>query len=280
MTRNFFILFLSVLNSAFFACGQEIDNITWFQREEKIVVTYDITGAKYFERFDITLYVSTDGGRTFTGPLKEVTGDVGANIGEGKNKTVTWNVLDEYPGFGGKIIFDLRAGINPQKVKHKFFIGYKGTYSSPVGIMTGLTGKVGFYLASHLNYDYFTEPLYETDGQLVAGFNEQGYYSFIEGDKIRRLSVTGGLLIQMNWKWHWYIGTGFSEYQLLWQIARYDFDDNETGTSWVKHTGESFRSAGAETGLLFNFGHFFLAGGISSPGFKWVEGTVAAGFTF
>src|SRR4030042_3043811 len=105
MYRNFFILVLFLLNAAWCAYGQQIDNITWSEQGEKIIVTYDITGANYFEQFTVALYVSTDDGRTFLGPLKEVTGDVGINISDGKYKTVTWNVLDEYPGFGGKLIF-------------------------------------------------------------------------------------------------------------------------------------------------------------------------------
>jgi hypothetical protein len=280
MYKNFFILVLFLLTTIWYTYGQKIDNITWSQQEEKIIITYDIIGAKYFERFTIALYVSMDGGITFLGPLKEVTGDVGVDIGEGKNKIVTWNALDEYPGFGGKIVFDVRATINPLKVKHKILAGYKGSYSAPYGIMAGMTGKVGFYLSSRLNYEYFTEPVYETDGKLITDFEEQGYYSFIEGEKIRRLSVTGGLTIQLGWKWHLYLGGGLADYDLLWRIAQYDFDDNETGTSWVKHTGESFRSAEAEAGVLFNFYHFYISGGINSPGFKWIEGTVAAGVIF
>jgi hypothetical protein len=280
MDKNFYILIFYFFMVTLCVNGQQIENITWTQQDEQIIIKYDVTGAKYFEKFDITLFVSTDGGLTYSGPLKEVTGDIGANIGEGKNKSITWNVLDEYPGFGGNIVFDVRAVVSPQKVKHKIIAGYKGSLSAPYGLMAGLTGKVGFYLSSRFNYGYFTSPDYETNGQSITGYNEQGYYSFVDGEKIRRLSLTGGLLIQLGWRWHLYLGGGLADYDLLWRIAEYDFDDNDTGTSWVKHTGESFRSAEAEAGVLFNFYKFYIGAGVTSPGFHWVEGTVAAGVLF
>jgi hypothetical protein len=280
MKRVFLWSALIVISANAFC--QEINNISFAQQEEKIVITYDITGAKYFQLFNIEVFVSTNGGKDFYGPLKNVTGDAGKDIHEGKRKSILWNVYDEMPdfGLGGKVVFDVRATIIEKKVKHKLMIGYKGTISAPFGMMIGLTGKCGFYVSARCNQDYFVNSSFESDGVTISNYPETGYYSFIEGKKEQRMSVTGGLTFQTGWKVHLYIGGGLSRDNLLWQIAQYDFDDNETGTAWVKNKSESIAGFEAETGLLLNFGHFYFSAGVTSPGLKWVEPAFSAGFTF
>jgi uncharacterized protein (TIGR02145 family) len=60
----------------------------------------------------ISLYVSTDGGSSWTGPLKKVKGDVGNNILGGNNK-IEWSVLEEFNDFiGDNIKFQVRVENN------------------------------------------------------------------------------------------------------------------------------------------------------------------------
>lgn len=74
-------------------CGivmaQKVSNVTAEQVGKNIVVSYDLNITS-----NVSLCYSSDGGKTFSQPIRQVTGDVGRNVKAG-HKTITWNVLNE-----------------------------------------------------------------------------------------------------------------------------------------------------------------------------------------
>lgn len=80
------IVLLSIAISTF---AQNVTNVTAEQVGKNIVVSYDLDKAA-----TISVCYSTDGGKTFSSPIKQVTGDVGRNVSAG-HKQITWNVLNE-----------------------------------------------------------------------------------------------------------------------------------------------------------------------------------------
>jgi hypothetical protein len=66
----------------------------------------------------VNLFVSTNGGDIWKGPLTKVTGDVGAKIASG-SRNITWKVLEEFEELrGDKIQFQVRAfGVTIKTVK-------------------------------------------------------------------------------------------------------------------------------------------------------------------
>ena len=94
-------IIMSLLCTSVFA--QNVSNITAMQEERKIIVSYDL-----YQTADITLYVSTDGGKTYQ-QLNSVRGDVGKNISAG-HKTIVWDVLSERESLkGDNIVFKVEA---------------------------------------------------------------------------------------------------------------------------------------------------------------------------
>ena len=86
--------------------AQKVSNITFRQEQSNIIVSYDLETKTPCK---ISLFVSTDDGKTCQGPLKKVTGDAGAKIVAG-NHSITWNVLEEFEELrGDKIKFQVRA---------------------------------------------------------------------------------------------------------------------------------------------------------------------------
>ena len=82
------------------------------QEGNNIVITYVLT-----ETSDISVRVSTDGGKTYSSPLKSVSGDVGKNISTGA-KRIVWNVLDEYDSFSfSEVCFSVEAKPIRKKTK-------------------------------------------------------------------------------------------------------------------------------------------------------------------
>ena len=86
--------------------AQKVSNITFKQEQSNIVVSYDLETKTTCK---IDLFVSTNGGTTWQGPLKKVLGDVGAKVITGK-RSITWNVLEEFNELSGSNIkFQVRA---------------------------------------------------------------------------------------------------------------------------------------------------------------------------
>ena len=95
--------------------AQKVSNIVFRQEQSNIIVSYNLETKTPCK---ITLFVSTNDGNTWTGPLKKITGDIGAKITTGSH-SITWNVLEEFEELrGDKIQFQVRAeGENIQTVK-------------------------------------------------------------------------------------------------------------------------------------------------------------------
>jgi hypothetical protein len=75
--------------------SQQIGNVRAEQDGNNIVVFYDLMNVPVDYLFDVSLYVAIDG-KDYQGPLRSVFGDVGPDIQGGRNKKITWNVLEEW----------------------------------------------------------------------------------------------------------------------------------------------------------------------------------------
>ncbi len=103
---RYILLFVGVLLcSHLFA--QNVSNADFYQDGKTIVVTYYLDKAA-----DVSVLVSTDGGVTYSAPLRYVSGDVGKNVQPG-NKRIVWDVLSEREKLvGDRVIFKVIAGGN------------------------------------------------------------------------------------------------------------------------------------------------------------------------
>ena len=89
MIKLVFFLLLSVV-TAVCSFGQTVSNVDAYQEGKNIIITYDIDNTGLVS----DVYCSTDGGRTWGAPLKQVTGDVNKQVPAGRHRIV-WNVLSE-----------------------------------------------------------------------------------------------------------------------------------------------------------------------------------------
>ena len=103
------IIFFSFLLSLSSIHAQKVSNVSNRQEQSTIIVSFDLETKTPCK---IALYVSKNGGTTWQGPLKKVTGDIGAKVSSG-NKSITWSVLEEFEELSGNnIVFQVRAVIN------------------------------------------------------------------------------------------------------------------------------------------------------------------------
>ena len=98
----------------FFICpliyfAQQVNNVEASQLGQNIVVTYDLETE---QPCTINLFISTNGGNTWQGPLKQVQGQVGPNIKSGQN-SIPLFVLTEFKELrGDNIRFKVDATTN------------------------------------------------------------------------------------------------------------------------------------------------------------------------
>jgi uncharacterized protein (TIGR02145 family) len=98
------ILFLIIITTPLF--GQKVSNINFSQEQNNILVTYNLETKNPCK---VSLFVSTNGGESWKGPLKKVEGHIGKNIKSGFNNII-WKVLEEFDELRGeKIMFQVRA---------------------------------------------------------------------------------------------------------------------------------------------------------------------------
>jgi uncharacterized protein (TIGR02145 family) len=104
ITKHFLLIFIFFY--AITTHAQKVSNITFHQEQSNIIISYDLETKTTCK---ISLFVSKNGGITWQGPLKKVTGDIGAKIVTG-NKSITWNVLEEFEELRGEnIMFQVQA---------------------------------------------------------------------------------------------------------------------------------------------------------------------------
>lgn len=109
MVKNNCFYFIFFCLFGFTTYSQKVSNITYHQEQSNIIVSYDLETKI---PCDIYLYVSTNGGSTWQGPLTKVSGDVGAKITTGSHN-ITWYVLEEFEELIGSMIqFQVRADEN------------------------------------------------------------------------------------------------------------------------------------------------------------------------
>ena len=95
MIKLLFFLLLSVF-TAVCSFGQTVSNVDAYQEGKNIIITYDTDKAGSVG----DVYCSTDGGRTWGVPLKQVTGDVNKQVPAGSHRIV-WDVLSEREKLAG-----------------------------------------------------------------------------------------------------------------------------------------------------------------------------------
>ena len=78
--------------------AQNVTNVEFWQEGKKVNISYNLD-----KTADVSVSISTDGGKTFSSPLRQVTGGVGRGVTPGK-KTIVWDVLSEYDKLVGEDI--------------------------------------------------------------------------------------------------------------------------------------------------------------------------------
>jgi hypothetical protein len=291
---------------AFSLClnAQEVKNVEAKRIGDKIVIKYEITDENPKQRYDVSLYVSRNGGKSFEGPLKNVIGHVGEGITPGQHQIV-WDVYKDVNALQGDIVFDVKARLMQGNTKKEqasnkteepsskkeisqktkkakaSTISYFGSLDAPVGIALGNIGGIGWYVSMKTDMN-FNKPKHTYGGDSwYPDLNGPKYYEFNNTKKIRRTSITGGATWQLGKDFFVYTGAGYGIKELLWQINIYDYSTNlKKGEEYVKQPDYSYSGLEAEAGFILRMNSFLLEAGATTVNFNYMNFTLGVGLAF
>lgn len=100
------LLFLVLLSTTTFAQTLIIKKVEL--AGEKVIVHYELDDGNPNNEYLITLYSSKD---NFATALTKVSGDVGMEVKPGTDKTIVWNIIQEYGGYKGKLALEVKGKV-------------------------------------------------------------------------------------------------------------------------------------------------------------------------
>jgi len=278
MRRLFFIFSTCFLLTATVSFSQEVRNVTSEVKDGMVTIHYSISG-KFYQVFNISIYVSRDGGNNFIGPLKEVTGDVGQNIKRG-TKTVTWDVIKEMPMVEETLVFDVRAEVTGEKPKSSFFVQYVGNATTYLGLRAGMLKVWGFYGEVRANTIAFQSAPYTYKNGTI-NYNENGYYMYTGKNGYSAFSALAGVTWQPARNFFLYLGGGYGWENYQMQIDKYSYEgDVKTGSSYVLYDGYNISGVEVDLGMMLRIKWFLMSAGATALNFNSFNFTVGVGTAF
>jgi len=91
------------------AKAQEVKNIRVSQTGNRVDIIYDLAGTGNVDK--INLYFTVDDGRTWQGPLRNISGDISSLQAPAVDRRISWDGITERPGLTGEIQFKVVADI-------------------------------------------------------------------------------------------------------------------------------------------------------------------------
>lgn len=247
--------------------AQKASNVQVLQSGQNIVITYSLN-----QQADVSLRVTANNGKTRI-PATHLSGDIGKRVTAGDNKRIIWDVLAETDGDFKQqgVVFEVVA-----RPVWKTFILADGGYSFKpqqwsAGIMLGMVKQAGWYVHARSNF-MFTKP-YSND--VITETNRDEY--FVNGNKrTTEWLVDAGLLVRLGCPLYLYLGAGYGERKVYWQLINETSDEQQ----YLLYQPNSTTGVSAEAGLMFSIKGFTMELGVNTINFKYMELQAGIGWMF
>ncbi|MDL2309620.1 hypothetical protein LJC39_00650 [Parabacteroides sp. OttesenSCG-928-B22] len=279
MNKSFSILFQLIVcwviaQSAF---AQKIQNVRFQPFGQDIHVQYDLKGLSFDSYALLNLYVSTNGGESFIGPLAQVDGNIGKVTGNGA-KTVIWHAVRESGNINGQIVFEIRGDVSKEKIKAENMLFYNVSGSSAAGLMYGRVARWGGYLRVKTNFSFEDAPYSCNDAGEV---DYPGHYRLNASVHRSRLGVTAGMLYRTNSWLYLYGGAGAGFRRLIWLANTFEEDLLTPGKEIAAiNTDHSAEGVELELGGIIRYKRLGITVGVNLIDFRFAEINGGIGFFF
>lgn len=239
----YIVLLLPLLLAGRVAQAQTVTNVDYYQDGRQVVITYALD-----QQADITVYYSTNGGRSYSSKLQYVTGDVGENVFPGDHKKLTWDVLMEVNAFtGDNIVFKVEA--KKKKIPRtksgydwrddRWFLLFGLDFPGGMEVVEKNSGVNTLFPSSlSLNCTFGAMKKYGwyVHGSITLGSKKTAHY----------YSLIGGGVARLGKSWRAYVGLGTA----CQKVDYYKYDYPDPYLNFNRHRW----SFATDIGLLFNWG--------------------------
>ena len=257
--------------------AQEVRDVQARVVEDKIQITYRIDRGSFNQTFSATVFVSFDKGATFTGPLKEITGNMGPGLKNG-NQTIIWDALREKPFADTLVVFDIRLELD--KIRD-WMVSSVGNQLTPFGIRIGQLGKLGWYIEGRAGLNSFKSAKFTyTNGEIID-FDQPGYIELNQEDHYSAWSATGGVSFQPVRNLFLYTGFGYGQENYLLGVSEYAYQGDElSGNTRALYKEHSVSGIELDAGVVYRIKKVVLSAGAYSIDFRTIFWTAGIGIVF
>lgn len=260
--------------------AQHITQVRFQHFGQAIQVHYTLNRLPFDSFAMLNLYVSTNGGLSFTGPLLRVQGDIGRVETNGE-KTVVWQVMDEQEGLNGQVVFELRGEILKKDWKAENLLMYNLSGSSGFGLMYGRVARWGGYVRGKTDFSFKDAPYACKNSGEFNYEDADSYYVLDKASRRSRLGLTAGALYRPLRFLYLYGGAGYGFRRLMWHAQTYDYmTDKPVNELWAVNTQCSAEGVEVELGTICRYKRLAVSAGINTIGFSFFEVNGAVGLFF
>lgn len=248
-----------------------VEIVKAFPQKKSIVVEYDLAEDADFVR----LFVSLDGGTTYLGPLRQVSGDL-TDVKAGFGHSIVWDVLKEFDVDefdSDQVRFKLNILLKERWPKETF-VTLNATYSPApqcsFGFSVGQVKRFGWFVSVMSNGNFSG---FHADGTCDGqGFLPDGHLMQYTGETSKmRLSVMAGGMMRLQGPWMARVGLGYGNRTVCWQT---------TDGQWLRNTDYSLQSIDLSVGVQLHLKGFVISAEAVTTQFKTVEAKIGLGYAF
>ena len=260
--------------------AQRITNVQATVKDEKVLIGYQVKGLQCDQSVEqIQFYVSKDG-KTFIGPLNEVSGDAEPGIRNGKHIAV-WDAMREMPFSEERMVFDVRAELKEKKRKRAIMLSYVGNATTPLGGRIGQLGKVSWYIEGRASVLADVPTQYSFSGDNLIDYNNEGHSATSTGEQgWKAYSAIVGTTIQTDCNFFIYLGVGYGFEQYLKKFEERDDMGNITQTFWAWDDSKKTEGVELDGGVIFRYKKLIFSGGITLLNLNKYNWTLGLGVAF
>jgi len=250
---------------------ETVEIVKAFPQKKSIVVEYDLAEDADFVR----LFVSLDGGTTYLGPLRQVSGDL-TDVKAGFGHSIVWDVLkeldvDEFDS--DQVRFKLNILLKERWPKETFVTlnaAYSPAPQCSFGFSVGQVKRFGWFVSVMSNGNFSG---FHADGTCDGqGFLPDGHLMQYTGETSKmRLSVMAGGMMRLQGPWMARVGLGYGNRTVCWQT---------TDGQWLRNTDYSLQGIDLSVGVQLHLKGFVISAEAVTTQFKTVEAKIGLGYAF
>ena len=278
--KNTISLFLLLMFSAH-VLAQRIMNVQATVKNDKVLIGYQIKGLKCEQSVEgVSFYVSKDGGKSYTGPLNKVDGDVEPGLRNGKH-IVEWDAMKEMPFSEESMIFDVRVELKEKRRKRAIMLSYVGNITTPLGGRIGQLGKVSWYIEGRASLLANQPTDYSYRGGAIDEHDEDHTAKFSGSEGWKAYSGIIGATFQTDCNLFLYLGLGYGFEEYIKEINVKDADTGEEiGAYWANDKDKSLQGIEIDGGIIFRYKKLIISGGVSAINLQNYNWSVGLGVAF